>query len=125
MKKPNILIVEDNMIIAMDLQDRLEGFGYSVPAIITTGEETVANMAELKPDLIIMDIALKGSMNGIETAGKIRENFKIPVIYLTGNSDLLKHANITDHYITKPFEDEELKRLITLLLDNPSQGHIT
>jgi CheY-like chemotaxis protein len=65
-----------------------------------------------------MDIGLKGSMNGIETVEKIRENFKIPVIYLTGNSDLLKQTNITDPCIVKPFEDEELKRLITSLLDN-------
>src|SRR5919109_964146 len=121
MKKPNILIIEDNMIIAMDIQDRLESFGYGVPAIITTGEEAIANIAELKPDLIIMDVALKGSLNGIETARKIHEDFKVPVIYLTGNSDLLKQANITDPYIVKPFEDEELKRLITSLLDNSSQ----
>jgi CheY-like chemotaxis protein len=118
MIQSNILIVEDDMIIAMDIQERLESFGDSVPTIVTTGEEAISKTPELKPDLIIMDIGLKGSMNGIETVEKIRENFKIPVIYLTGNSDLLKQTNITDPCIVKPFEDEELKRLITSLLDN-------
>jgi CheY-like chemotaxis protein len=118
MIQSNILIVEDDMIIAMDIQERLESFGNSVPTIVTTGEEAISKTPELKPDLIIMDIGLKGSMNGIETVEKIRENFKIPVIYLTGNSDLLKQTNITDPCIVKPFEDEELKRLITSLLDN-------
>ncbi|HEX3034133.1 MAG TPA: response regulator [Thermodesulfobacteriota bacterium] len=124
MTKSNILIVEDNMIIAIDIQDRLESFGYAVPTIATTGEQAIAKTAELKPDLIIMDIGLNGNINGIETVEKIRENFKIPVIYLTGNSDLLKQANITDPYIVKPFEDEELKSLIASLLDNPGQKHI-
>jgi CheY-like chemotaxis protein len=118
MIQSNILIVEDDMIIAMDIQEGLESFGDSVPTIVTTGEEAISKTPELKPDLIIMDIGLKGSMNGIETVEKIRENFKIPVIYLTGNSDLLKQTNITDPCIVKPFEDEELKRLITSLLDN-------
>ena len=118
MIRSNILIVEDDMIIAMDIQERLESFGDNVPTIVTTGEEAISKTPELKPDLIIMDIGLKGSMNGIETVEKIREYFAIPVLYLTGNSDLLKQTNITDPCIVKPFEDEELKRLITSLLDN-------
>lgn len=117
MIKSNILIVEDDMIIAMDIQERLESFGDNVPTIVTTGEEAISKTPELKPDLIIMDIGLKGSMNGIETVEKIREYFAIPVLYLTANSDLLKQKKITDPCIVKPFEDDELKRSVTVLLD--------
>ena len=117
MIRSNILIVEDDMVIAMDIQERLESFGDNVPTIVTTGEEAIFKAPELKPDLIIMDIGLKGGMNGIETVEKIREYFEIPVLYLTGNSDLLKQTNITDPCIVKPFEDDELKRSVTVLLD--------
>ncbi|MDO8550088.1 MAG: response regulator [Ignavibacteria bacterium] len=118
MANKTILIVEDNMIIAIDIQERIKNFGYIVPAIVSSGEEALNKTEELKPDLVIMDIGLKGNMNGIETGKKIRENFNIPVIYLTGNSNLLKQANITDPCIDKPFNDDELKRLITKLINN-------
>jgi len=71
-----------------------------------------------------LDIGLKGSMNGIETGKKIRDDLSVPVIYLTGNSNLLKQYNIPDPWIDKPFNDMELKRLIDKLLNNshPSEN---
>jgi len=118
MAKKNILIVEDNIIIAIDIRGKLESFGYKVPAIAASGEEALKKSAEIKPDLVIMDIGLKGSMNGIETSKKIRDDLSVPVIYLTGNSNLLKQYNIPDPWIDKPFNDMELKRLIEKLLNN-------
>lgn len=119
MTKQDILIVEDNMIIAIDIKGRIENFGYNVPAIVATGEQALRISAESKPDLVIMDIGLKGSMNGIETGMKIRKDFNIPVLYLTGNSNLLKQHNISDPWIDKPYSDSELKTLIDKLLEKP------
>ncbi len=113
MVKKKILIVEDNMIIAIDIKEKIKNFGYTVPAIVSSGEQALIKTEELKPDLVIMDIGLKGKMNGIETGKKIREDFNIPVIYITGNSSLHREANITDPCIDKPFNDEELKKLIS------------
>lgn len=113
-----ILIVEDNMIIATDIQDRLESLGYEVPAIVATGEEAIIKTAELQPDLIVMDIGLRGKINGIEAVRRIRERYSTPVIYLTGNSDLLRQAKVTDPWIDKPFKEKELLSLIKSILDN-------
>ncbi|HSP87735.1 MAG TPA: response regulator [Ignavibacteriaceae bacterium] len=114
----NILIVEDNMIIALDIKEKIKNLGHTVPAIVSSGEQAIKITEELNPDLIIMDIGLKGNLNGIETGKIIRERFNIPLIYLTGNGNLHKQANITDPCIDKPFNDEELKKLINKLLDN-------
>ncbi len=113
-----VLIVEDNIIIAIDIQGRIESFGYSVPAIVASGDEALVKASELKPDLVLMDIGLKGKMTGIEAGKKIREDLKIPVLYLTGNRNLLKQNNITDPCIDKPYNDLELKKLINQLLDS-------
>ena len=106
-----VLIVEDNIIIAIDIQGRIESFGYSVPAIVASGDEALVKASELKPDLVLMDIGLKGKMTGIEAGKKIREDLNIPVLYLTGNRNLLKQNNITDPCIDKPYNDLELKRI--------------
>ena len=120
MSKAQILIVEDDGIIALDLQNRLEGFGFSVPAIVSSGEETIQKIKENNPDLVVMDIMLDGEMDGIETADQIRTHFNIPVIYLTAYADdnLLKRAKITEPfgYIIKPFEDKELHSAIEIAL---------
>jgi CheY-like chemotaxis protein len=116
MIKKKVLIVEDNMIIAIDIKEKIKNFGYTVPAIVSSGEQALNKTEELKPDLVIIDIGLKGNMNGIETGKMIRENFNIPIIYLTGNSSLHRQANLMDPYIDKPFNDEELKKIITIQL---------
>lgn len=108
----NILIVEDEGITAMDIKNRLENLGYNVPAIVSSGEDAVKKAKEVMPDLILMDIMLKGDMDGIEAAENIRSSLDIPILYLTAYSDdnTLKRAKITEPYgyILKPFSEREL-----------------
>ncbi|WP_199315250.1 hybrid sensor histidine kinase/response regulator [Aerosakkonema funiforme] len=107
-----ILIVEDEGIIAQDMQDCLEDLGYNVIAIADTGEKALKKVAETHPDLVLMDIRLKGDMDGIQAAEQIWELFQIPVIYTTGHSDksTLERAKQTAPfgYLIKPFEEREL-----------------
>jgi PAS domain S-box-containing protein len=107
-----ILVVEDEAIVAMSIKDRLRDLGYEVAGVVSTGEDAVNAAEELMPDLILMDIVLKGRMDGVEAAGEIRRRLEIPVVYLTAYSDhaALKRAKITVPYgyILKPFEQREL-----------------
>ncbi|MBI5680757.1 MAG: methanogen output domain 1-containing protein [Methanobacterium sp.] len=120
MSSVKILVVEDESIVAMDIKHRLEGMDYIVPAIISSGEEAVEKAAETKPDLVLMDIVLRGDMDGIEAAQQINDTLDIPVVYLTAYSDekTLKRAKITGPfgYIIKPFEDRELHSAIEVAL---------
>lgn len=115
-----ILVVEDESIVAMDIKHRLENMGYIVPAITSSGEEAVEKASETNPDLVLMDIVLKGEMDGIDAAQQIKDNLDIPVVYLTAYSDerTLKRAKITGPfgYIIKPFEDRELHSAIEVAL---------
>ncbi|MEW5801245.1 MAG: response regulator [bacterium] len=112
MDKARILIVEDEIIIAKSLQVKLEDKGYSVCAVVSSGERAVQKAEEEMPDLVLMDIVLAGDMDGIEAARQIRSRFDIPVIYLTAYADnnVLNRAKVTEPfgYILKPFEDREL-----------------
>lgn len=107
-----ILIVEDESIIAFNLQEVLESLDYNVLAIAPAGEQAIQNAAELRPDLVIMDIRIKGKMDGIQAAGQIWEHFQIPVIYLTGHSDksTVERARLTAPfgYLLKPIKEREL-----------------
>ena len=87
METSRILIVEDEYIIAKDLQMSLENMGYTVCAIASSGEEAIERVEKEKPDLALMDIVLKGTMDGIEAAERIRSNFGTPLIFLTAFSD--------------------------------------
>lgn len=115
-----ILVVEDETIIAMELEDRLKELGYHVPAIIASGEEAIAMVPETKPDLILMDIMLKGELDGIQTAEKIGDLYDLPVIYLTANTDpaTIERAKITGPYgyLVKPFEEATFKITIEMAL---------
>ena len=115
-----ILIVEDEAIEAMEIKDRLECLGYAVPAVASSGEEAIKKTEETQPDLVLMDIKLKGKMDGIEAAKKIRDRFNIPVVYLTayGDEKTLQRAKITEPYgfILKPFEERELRTSIEISL---------
>jgi PAS domain S-box-containing protein len=115
-----ILVVEDEKIVAKDIQNRLRNFGYAVPAIASSGEEAIKKAAEVQPDLVLMDIMLNKSMDGVETAKQIRERFNIPVVYLTAYADdsTLQRAKITEPfgYILKPFEERELYTTIEMAL---------
>ncbi|MGB9977663.1 response regulator [Methanobacterium sp.] len=112
----NILIVEDESIVALDIQDKVERLGYDVLAVVSSGENAIEEVKKSQPDLILMDIVLKGKIDGIETAGQIREHFDIPIIYLTAHSDnqTLARAKITGPfgYLVKPFVDSELRSAI-------------
>ena len=120
MEDTKILVVEDESIIALNIKKKLKGFGYTVPAIAATGEEAI-KMAEITfPDLILMDVRLKGDMNGVEAAEEIRKSFDIPVIYLTAYSDdeVLEEAKKTEPYgyIVKPFKANDLHSNIEIAL---------
>jgi PAS domain S-box-containing protein len=108
-----ILVVEDEVITAMDIQRRLKNLGYIVPVTVSSGEEAIKKVKEDNPDLVLMDINLKGEMDGIETASKIHSFSDIPVIFLTAYADdkTLVRAKITEPYayMVKPFKDRELQ----------------
>ena len=120
MARARILVVEDDSIIVMELEDRLYSLGYVVCANTAYGEEAIEKAAELGPDLVLMDIQLKGAMDGIQAATEIRERYDIPVVYLTAyaDSNTLQRAQATEpySYIIKPFEERELQIAIEMAL---------
>ena len=115
-----LLLVEDESIVAMDIQHHVESFGCTVAAWVTTGEEAIELAGEVSPDLVLMDIALAGPMSGIEAATVIKERYALPVLYLTANSDraTVENALITSPigYVLKPFEKRELEVAIEMAL---------
>ncbi len=122
MGKEKILIVEDESIIALDIENMLKGLGYSVPAVLNRGEDAVKKSEEIEPDLVLMDINLKGTMDGVKAAEIIHTRLNIPVIYLTAYSDneTLQRATKTNPYgyIPKPIDCLELHTLIVLTLSS-------
>jgi len=121
MSKTRILVVEDDQLVAIDICTRLEALGfYDVAGRATTGKEAVEMAAQLKPDLVLMDIVLKDEMDGIEAAGIIHSKYDLPVVYLTAYTDeeFLKRAKITVPfgYILKPFNARELHTTIEMAL---------
>lgn len=120
MPPSKILIVEDESIVALDIRNRLTRMGYHVVGMAVTGEEAVDQARDKQPDLVLMDIRLKGEMDGIEAAAAIRSYFEIPVIYLTAYADenTLQRAKITEPYgyLIKPFEERELSNVIEIAL---------
>jgi two-component system response regulator LytT len=120
MSKTNILIVEDESIIAKDIQLSLKKLGYTVVEICSTGEDAIRVAEEHKPDLILMDIMLKGDMSGIDAAIQIREKLDIPIIFLTAYADetTLNKAKISEPhgYIIKPFKEVDLRTSIEMAL---------
>jgi DNA-binding LytR/AlgR family response regulator len=120
MSKTNILIVEDESIVAKDIQHSLKKLGYTVVGMCSTGEDAIKLAEEVKPDLVLMDIMLKGEMSGIEAAGQIREKFNIPIIYLTAYADesTLSKAKVSEPYgyIIKPFKEIDLHTSIEMAI---------
>lgn len=114
-----ILLVEDDALEAMDIKRTLESFGYSVPDVTSRGEDAIKKASELMPDLVLMDIILKGDINGIEAAKEIKK-LKIPIIYLTAHSDevTVQRTKLTDPYgyLIKPYDSIELKYAIELAI---------
>ena len=111
-----ILVVEDEAIIAMDIQSILKKIGYSTSEVVHSGEESIQKVADGRPHLVLMDIKLKGKLDGIQAARQILDQYKIPVVYITAFSDenTVKRADGTGRfgYITKPFEENELEATI-------------
>jgi PAS domain S-box-containing protein len=114
------MLVEDEMTVAMDVQQRLETMGYRVVSYVTSTEEALRNAQQLSPDLILMDMKIRSGMDGIETAAKIRELQDIPVIYITAYADepTLVRARFTEGfgYLIKPFDDRDLQSAIEIAL---------
>ena len=114
--KSRIQIVEDELIVASDIKSCLHTLGYEVTCISDTGQDAVEQAARHKPNLVLMDIKLKGGMDGISVAGLIREQSRIPVVFLTANMDagLLERAKRTEPfgYLIKPFKEHELMSTI-------------
>jgi CheY-like chemotaxis protein len=122
-KNPKILIVEDENIIASDIRAMLEDLGYRVSAIVSSGEESIQKASKMKPDLVLMDIKLKGSLDGVSAGKEIFEQFQIPIVYLTAYSDQATVNRITHGknvslptVINKPFDEGELKTVIDITL---------
>ena len=120
MPKANILIVEDDRIVAEDTKITLEKLGFGVSGIVPSVKDALNRVEAEPPDLVLMDIVLEGEMDGIEAAARIRDRFNIPVVYVTGyaDEDVLERAKATEPfgYVLKPFEDRELNSTIEIAL---------
>jgi signal transduction histidine kinase len=116
-----ILVVEDESIVAFNLQQRLSMLGYDVPAIAVSGQESIDLVSQMQPDLVLMDIHIQGDMDGIEVAAKLRETHAVPVIYLTAYSEdsTLDRARKTQPYgyLLKPFSERELHATIQMAFE--------
>lgn len=115
-----ILVVEDEHIVAMGIKKMLKSLDYTVTGIASSGEEAISKAESTFPDLVLMDIMLKGDMDGVEAAEAIRNISKIPIIYLTAYSDskILQRAKKTEPYgyIVKPFDEKDLHSSIEMAL---------
>ncbi len=116
MDKINIAIVEDEGIVAMDIRKSLQSFGYNVVFVSDSGEKALNKLNEHKADLVLMDVVLKGRMDGIEAAKIIVNDMHIPVIFLTAFEDNNTKERAKDFksfgYLIKPFEDSHLKAIV-------------
>ncbi|MCH8067993.1 MAG: PAS domain-containing protein [Candidatus Marinimicrobia bacterium] len=120
MAKTKILVVEDENIIAVNIKNKLKGLGYTVAATVPSGEEAIQKVEETHPDLVLMDIKLKGDVDGVQAAEKICSRFNVPVIYLTAYSDdnTLQRAKLSKPfgYLLKPVKERELYTAIEIAL---------
>ena len=120
MQDTRVLIVEDEGIVARDIQSSLKALDYTVVGIASSGSEAVQTASETRPSLVLMDIRLKGEMNGMQAAEQIRARLDIPIVYLTAYADreTLARAKLTGPfgYVLKPFEERELQATIEMAL---------
>jgi signal transduction histidine kinase len=116
----SVLIVEDENIVALDMKYRLENLGYAVCCIVATGESAIAESRARKPDLVLMDIQLKGVMDGVEAASQIRRESEIPIVFVTAYADdaTLDRVKLAGAYgyIVKPYHEREIRITIELAL---------
>lgn len=121
-KKASILLVEDDNVLAKIAETRLRNLDYDLCGRATTAAEAMTFVVNNKPDLVLMDITIKGKVDGIDTANMVKNAFNIPVVYLTSHSDkeFLARAKATnpDGFVTKPYNDDDLRIAIELALNN-------
>ncbi len=122
-----VLIVEDENIIALEISWQLENLGYDVMGIVSRGEEAILRVAEKKPDLVLMDIRLKGELDGFQTAKAITAEADIPIVYLSALIDkkmILQEFGDSNNvsYLSKPFTESELKETIDDVIGKDSNG---
>jgi PAS domain S-box-containing protein len=120
MSKGKILVVEDEFVTGSEIQARLLEMGYDVPEVVDNGEDAIEKTGELNPDIVVMDITLKGKMNGIEAAGQIRARYGTPVVFLTAHSDDAT-VNLAMHsepfgYLIKPLDERALRTTIQMAM---------
>ena len=120
MSKINVLVVEDESIVSKDIQHSLKKLGYNIVGASATGEKAIELASSERPDVVLMDIMLKGEMNGIEAADRIKKDLSIPIIFLTAYADelTLSKAKITQPYgyILKPFKEIDLHTTIEMAI---------
>ncbi len=121
-----IFIIEDESIIARDLESVLSGYDYNVSGIFANAEDAISKITENNPDLVLMDITLRGNIDGIEAAKRIKKEYSLPVIFLTAFDDdatLKKMKDINhDGYLVKPFEEEKLSYFVQNALSKNKNG---
>ena len=113
--RPRVLIVEDEAIVAMEIQDQLEALGWDAGTVAATGTDAIRLAEAERPDLILMDITLRGAMSGLEAAAKIRAARTVPIIFLTATMDekIVSRIRALDAeavFLGKPFGEDELRR---------------
>jgi len=118
MDRPKLLIVEDESEVAKTLEMKLKKFGYTVVGSERSAEKGIEKAGELHPDIVLMDIELSGTMDGIQASDAIRKKYQIPSIYITAICDAKTlqrvGASIPYGYILKPFKDDELRTVIDI-----------
>lgn len=127
MAEVSIMVVEDEAIVALEIQIRLRAMGYNVCGICSSGENALELVEKMRPNFILMDIKLKGKMNGIETADIINEKYSIPSIFITAFSDESTLQQIktsrNQNFLIKPLREEELKEAIVNLINKSQLNH--
>ena len=122
MQKTRVMVVEDESIVAKNIQTRLKQLGYIVPVTVSSGEEALEKIESVRPHIVLMDVVLDGEMDGIQTAEVIYNKYRTPVVYLTAYADdeTLERAKRSTPfgYIVKPFEVKELKSVIEIALNS-------
>lgn len=124
-QKGRVLIVEDDMLLSMVEERLIQKLGFDVVGKVAKGSDAIDKTAELDPDIVVMDISLKGEMDGIEAVEKIREKSSVPVIYLSGSGDRYsyeraKKTGFTD-FLTKPVTIGDLEGPLSLAISQKNQ----
>ncbi|MCC7206528.1 MAG: response regulator [Anaerolineae bacterium] len=123
---PRVVIAEDESIVALDIRNRLSRMGYAILAVVDSGEAAIALTVAARPDIVLMDIRLKGEIDGIEAARRIRQKLSVPIIYLTASADLhtsrRAERDAPAPFLLKPFDIQELRDVIEDALAGSLRG---